>query len=579
MPYDQKPGLDQAAIDSWEASVQTQDKLTMLSFGHINKGKCIDLILASLSESRILRSKVRYIIAGFPGSPEYIETLREIVKSRSLEDIVTFELGVSDKRLVALKSLSDIFINLRYPNTEGSSVSVVEQLATGKPTVVYDTGCYAEIPKDAAYKVAFVNSVAAIGNVLESLVSNKVGMIERGRRGRTHALEISCESYMTRLLTFILAHRDELVEKAAFALTQLAISPLKAKRPSIDDHAWAQGIAQSRLSFEMLDKGIVVIEPALIASMTDSELSKYIGTVIFGSPLNEPIAEAALVSISTMSQDRRYWACVYFYLLSCAIFDGNMASVSRLAAIGPVLDLALWGVVIHLPAKALRQVGSLMLTGALLTNEQLDECQRDIEEGYPAALRVLNTLNEYRPRYNISSAEYSLLAKYLDKGPERSADYTVNRLSSGKVHLASRDDIRLVGFYSPEAEGVWTSSNKAYAFISVTAEVLSLRISFNVVYGETVLGRWVRVSIVGTDICDIVRPTDDGTKTVTLLNPTDGSTDPEADPERGNLILVFEVNELVRPSDMGETSDTRAIGIHLTSLDLLSDCAEGGDFQ
>ena len=63
-----------------------------------------------------------------------------------LKEIVRFETGVSDARLVELAGDADLFINLRKPNTEGSSASLVEQLDTGRPVVVLDSGCYGEVP-------------------------------------------------------------------------------------------------------------------------------------------------------------------------------------------------------------------------------------------------------------------------------------------------------------------------------------------------------------------------------------------------------------------------------------------------
>ena len=169
MPHDQKPSKASAdAYESWTRRVAGKVALSMVSFGHIQATKCIDLILEALAASKPLRQSVRYTIAGFVGDWDYLRRLEEIVASAGLKEVVRFETGVSETRLAELIADADLFINLRKPNTEGSSASLIEQLDTGRPVVVLDSGCYGEVPPDAAVKLPADAGIDEVRAALET---------------------------------------------------------------------------------------------------------------------------------------------------------------------------------------------------------------------------------------------------------------------------------------------------------------------------------------------------------------------------------------------------------------------------
>src|SRR5207249_6116748 len=64
------------------------------------------------------------------------------------------ELGyVENDRLGALMAGSTVCVSLRWPTLGETSASVVRSLALGRPTVVTDTGWFAELPDDVAVKI------------------------------------------------------------------------------------------------------------------------------------------------------------------------------------------------------------------------------------------------------------------------------------------------------------------------------------------------------------------------------------------------------------------------------------------
>lgn len=70
-----------------------------------------------------------------------------------LEDSVRFTGFVSDEVLHAWLVHADLCVNLRRPNTESASGSLIQQMLHGKAVVVLPTGFYGEVPEDAVVRV------------------------------------------------------------------------------------------------------------------------------------------------------------------------------------------------------------------------------------------------------------------------------------------------------------------------------------------------------------------------------------------------------------------------------------------
>ncbi len=107
---------------------------------------------ASMSSSRrsrrppVLRARSQFVIAGHPGDKEYVREIEAMVAKLGLSRQVMFEYSVTNERLLAIKNDTDIFLNLRFPNTEGASGSLIEMMNAGRPVIAYRSGCYADVP-------------------------------------------------------------------------------------------------------------------------------------------------------------------------------------------------------------------------------------------------------------------------------------------------------------------------------------------------------------------------------------------------------------------------------------------------
>jgi len=203
LPWDQKPSLSAQNLEEWRAATIDRAICHVVCFGYIGRAKCLDLVIAAFAESALLRDKARLTIAGYPGDRDYAEELSRMVEAGGLGQLVEFEYSVSDERLLKLKQQADLFVNLRFPNTESASGSMVEQMNAGKPVLVFPSGCYAEIDRDAAVFVRREDGVHGVVDALEAMVVDPRQRISIGENGRRYGRRIGRSEYVGRLLAFL----------------------------------------------------------------------------------------------------------------------------------------------------------------------------------------------------------------------------------------------------------------------------------------------------------------------------------------------------------------------------------------
>lgn len=145
LPRTLRPGVRQT---------HTHDKISLLTFGIVNRNKMVDLVLETIGSSAYLRNHVVYTVLGVLESEEYRNTLAEIIQKYGLENSVRLLGAQPDEVLVECLQAADVAINLRYPYMGESSWSLLEALYAGKPTVVWRHGYYDEFPDTVVKKVA-----------------------------------------------------------------------------------------------------------------------------------------------------------------------------------------------------------------------------------------------------------------------------------------------------------------------------------------------------------------------------------------------------------------------------------------
>jgi glycosyltransferase involved in cell wall biosynthesis len=155
------------------------DAVLVVSIETVNAGRQIDVLLRAMADADVLGRRVHLLAAG-PFDDQTSTDLLRLAQSLGLEDrfAVTGNADLSSLRKFVARA--DILAVLRDPVLDGQSASLLTQLLSGKPVIVYDHAHYSELPDDVAVKVDPLDATAGVRQALRLLVDDEG---ERERRG------------------------------------------------------------------------------------------------------------------------------------------------------------------------------------------------------------------------------------------------------------------------------------------------------------------------------------------------------------------------------------------------------------
>jgi glycosyltransferase involved in cell wall biosynthesis len=201
------PDLAKEALHWGPPPAEEGRPLRLLTFGHINPNKLVDLVIECIGASPTLRTRVAYTVVGAILDLAYRDRLYELVELLGLEGVVRFAGPVSSESLRDHIREADLVVNLRNPHYGESSWSLLEVLFAGKPTVVWNHGSYAEAPDWAVRKVA---SREELSTSLEELCREPGHRKYLGDQARCYAVEtFDTEAYCRELVAFAKSIRHE----------------------------------------------------------------------------------------------------------------------------------------------------------------------------------------------------------------------------------------------------------------------------------------------------------------------------------------------------------------------------------
>lgn len=145
LPYDK-------GVGAIPISDSREDRLLLLSVGHVNRNKRTHAVLHALAARPDLRERLRFVIAG-PFDARYKSECDAIINAGGLQRTVEFLGRVDDETLHRYLVSADLCVNLRFPVTETGSASLAEEMLHGKPVIVTNIGCYSDVPDECVRKV------------------------------------------------------------------------------------------------------------------------------------------------------------------------------------------------------------------------------------------------------------------------------------------------------------------------------------------------------------------------------------------------------------------------------------------
>jgi len=191
-----------ARIDG-AAAPESERPLRLLTVGHLNPNKQVHRVVEMLVADPELARRVHYTVVGpDDGFKSYVEDLRRLIARHA--DSVTVEIlgWRSDAELDRLMAHADVFVNLRHPVMEGSSASLMRQLAFARPILCFESGFFAELPWEAVARVP-AGDFNAAAEALRELLASSDQRRSLGKCARSLAASYSERSYAEGLLQLI----------------------------------------------------------------------------------------------------------------------------------------------------------------------------------------------------------------------------------------------------------------------------------------------------------------------------------------------------------------------------------------
>lgn len=132
---------------------------------------------------------------------EYGEKLKQLADNELKGCLYMLGYQPEDVMYRALQ-IANLAINLRYPNSEVCSLSLLEQMSFAKPVLVLNSGIYSEMPDDAVLKIELSNERQGILQMLQQLVNGGVKG-DVGQNAQKFVKEqCSVENYCRSLIAF-----------------------------------------------------------------------------------------------------------------------------------------------------------------------------------------------------------------------------------------------------------------------------------------------------------------------------------------------------------------------------------------
>lgn len=458
MPCDQKPGLHDANSEQPDAAVSRLPYLRALSFGHLTANKCLETMIETFARSELLRKGVRYTIAGHPSDRAYADHLASLIDEHGLRNIVTLELSVPERRLTEMMREADFFVNLRHPNTEAASASLAEQMFAGKPSLIYATGCYAEVPQEASIRIERPGDVGEIVSALEAMVRDRNLLVSKGASAREFASRIDSRTYVENLKSFLLEHRDTFERRGNL------VNRRRAEENEVEGR-WLNDLRSARETFQLLDEKWLPVTTVMDLSAPDA--ARYFALVLLGVSPSRRLLTFLESFLTQLSPARRYRLASLAYLISAVLAGCAGKHRDRLTELTPIYELDFWRLVERLPDELVLSWTHLALSNGLPQPDDGADTETDTLLARSDRREYLRrALNHWSQFLGLRNRQYSALVEWLSRPgclteainvsaadvPALPADQWLS-MRKGSKFLPLMES-----FYSTERNGAWTNA-------------------------------------------------------------------------------------------------------------------------
>lgn len=425
-------------------------RIRLAATGHIGPTKGLEILIDALASATDLAARYSVTIAGHAGDAQYHQLLDTRIRAHGLGDSIRLRTDPDAAAFTAVMQEADLFLNLRRPNTEGASLSLAEQLASGRPAIVQTSGCFAEMPTSCGWHLPAGADAQALADTLHAIARDPAQIATRGKAAAHYMGPRNTTAYAEALASFLYAGQTRMTRRAATARA-------RSLQPDPQDSDWhaTYGHVRGLMSGVMSGRGLL---PPDLWSYPDKDVGQYVALNLLNTTVTDPdtLGHAlrqggALAATARLGLLRQVLARV------CGDTGGTGHHLSDLAL--PIRDPDLWTVILCLPAASALPMGLEALG---------QRCGPDAQAKLTALAQhngtgsTLITYLEGRGDPLLDQPEMATLRRLLlgDKDsalPPLETEADLVRIACGP----NRDALRFDGFHPPEDSGIWTAQPKA----------------------------------------------------------------------------------------------------------------------
>lgn len=430
-------------------------RLRLAATGHIGPTKGLELLIDALASAPDLTERFSVTIAGHAGDATYMQTLETRISAQGLGDTIRILPDPDAAGFAAVMQEADLFLNLRRPNTEGASLSLAEQLASGRPVIVQNSGCFAEMPTKCGWHLPARADSAALADTLRAIARDPRDIARRGAAAARHMGPRSATDYAGKLATFLYAGQARLMRRAATIRD-------RARQPDPQDAPWHTTYIQVRGLMTGILQGRGLLPPDLW-SYPEADIGHYVALNLLNCTMSPPDCAAlgqALQQGGSLKATARLGLLRQLLARATDTPGDVLHPLSDLAL--PVTDVALWRGILCLPAEtalpmALQALGQR--TGPDALTHLVDLAQRN------GLGRTVLTHLDSRGDPLLDRADMAAIRTLL-QDPDALSFAALLPLAPGAdlVQVAQGSDaqsLQFDGFHPPEDAGIWTARPKA----------------------------------------------------------------------------------------------------------------------
>jgi len=243
LPYLPDPLHSDAGIPP---EFRDESRALVVSTGIVHPVKRIAQVAEVLLENPDIARRLQYVVIGAYGGP-YGDYLNSLARG-PLKGCLNL-LGYQPQHVMeAFLREADFCINLRYPNSEICSKSLIEQMAFENPVIVLDRSIFDELPDECVVKIRIKNEQPELASAFRLLLDNpdqrqQIGShaVEFVRKNCTPAIYASrFQSFLESIPAAVAGRRlvTETIQLNRMALRDLSFNQQSA--PWVVDAAWRE---------------------------------------------------------------------------------------------------------------------------------------------------------------------------------------------------------------------------------------------------------------------------------------------------------------------------------------------------